>query len=158
MKKYFKIGFLILFGIFLLLQLWRPKKNKSEGVQANNITNVLAVDSTINQLLKSACFDCHSNNTNYPWYAEIMPVGQYLDNHIQHGKKELNFDEFKTYSIKKAAHKLEEVAETVERGEMPMSSYVRLHKEAKLSAEQKKIIINWANESRKKLLDTIPVQ
>jgi cytochrome c551/c552 len=145
--------FLILLAIFGILQLFRPSKNKAEGAQANNINTVVAVNEAEDKLLRKACYDCHSNNTTYNWYAEIMPVGWFLNNHIKEGKKHFNFDEFATYKPKKALHKLEEIAETVGNGSMPLKSYLIMHNEAKLSEAERKTIIDWAENSKKLLTE-----
>ena len=98
--------------------------------------------------LQKACFDCHSNNTKYPWYAEIQPVGWYLTNHVRDGKRHLNFDEFMTYNAKKADHKMEELIESQTEGWMPMDSYTLIHKEAILTADEKNAIIAYAKSVR----------
>jgi hypothetical protein len=151
MKKYFRIAFLILLGIFVIMQFFRPKKNTSEGVQLNNITKLLPISDSVNRILKKACNDCHTNNTQYPWYAEVMPVGYFLANHVKDGKRHFNFDEFASYSAKRALHKLEEVGEQVEKGEMPMDSYTWLHKDAILTNGEKKLLLQWVKESRDSL-------
>jgi Haem-binding domain len=151
MKRYFKIGLLILLGIFLVMQAFRPQKNIQKGVQANNITKLVPVPNDVQKILEKACNDCHTNNTKYPWYAEIMPVGWILNNHVVDGKKHINFDEYTTYKAKIAIHKLEEVAEQVEQNKMPMDNYISMHKEAKLSEAEKKRLIEWANRSKDSL-------
>ena len=96
---------------------------------------------------------CHSDNARYPWYTEVQPVAWYMQHHINEGRAELNFSQFATYSPKKAHHKIEEVEETVSEGEMPIYSYTLMHSEAKLTNEEKKIIINWAREFRGQFKD-----
>jgi hypothetical protein len=142
MKKKILLGLLLL---FVVIQLFRPEKNKSEVEQVNDISKVYQVPTEVGQLLKISCYDCHSNNTNYPWYANIQPVAWWLNNHITEGKRELNFSEFATYSPKKQAHKLDEVAELVSGGDMPLSSYTVIHGDAKLNNDQKKQLVDWAN-------------
>jgi Haem-binding domain len=151
MKRYFKIGFLIILGIFLIMQAFRPKKNIHKGVQPNSITKLVPVPQDVQKILEKACNDCHSNNTKYPWYAEIMPVGWMLSNHVNEGKKHINFDEYTTYKAKRAIHKLEEVVEQVEQNKMPMDNYTWMHKEAKLNAAEKKLLIAWATQSKDSL-------
>jgi hypothetical protein len=151
--RYVKIILLALLGIFVVMQfINRPKKNISKGPQPNDINKLSAIPEPVAAILQKACNDCHSNNTNYPWYANIMPVGWILNNHIVHGKKELNFNEFTSYKPKKQWHKLEEVAEEVEKGNMPMSNYMKLHKEARLTEAEKTLLINWAKETRSQLM------
>jgi hypothetical protein len=105
----------------------------------------------VKTILNKACMDCHSNNTRYPWYNNIQPVAFWLANHVDEGKEELNFSEFKTYKLKRQDHKLEEVVEMIQEGEMPLSSYTITHGDAKLTESEKQLLINWANEGRKAL-------
>jgi hypothetical protein len=153
MKKYFKIGFLVLLVILVVLQFFRPTKNISSGVQANSITNLVSLPTDVNAIFQKACYDCHSNNTKYPWYAEVMPVGYILANHVKDGKRKFNFDEFATYKPKRALKKLEEVADETEHGEMPLDNYTWLHKDAKLTDAEKKAIIDWAKTAQTTLLE-----
>ena len=97
----------------------------------------------VTQIFQSACYDCHSNETKYPWYSNIQPFGWFLKNHIEDGRKHLNFSTFATYEPKRQAHKLFESVEMVENGEMPMESYLLMHPEAKLSESQKAEIVNY---------------
>jgi hypothetical protein len=160
MGKYFKIGGLVLLGLLIVMQAIRPSKNISTAPQPNNIANVLPVDAETDKLLRTACYDCHSNNTKYPWYAEIMPIGYLVSNHVNGGKRKFNFDEFATYLQKqdKADHKLHEISESIESGYMPERSYQWLHKEAKLKDTDKQRIYNWVQQSRKILRDTTKIQ
>lgn len=141
MMKKILIGLLI---VLVVIQFVRPETNTSGTVGANDIRVSNPVPANVLSVLKRACFDCHSNNTNYPWYANIQPVGWWLQNHINEGKEELNFSEFGTYSAKKAAHKLEETAEMVEEKEMPLESYTWIHKNAKLTQDEIKLVADWA--------------
>ena len=98
--------------------------------------------------ITSTCYDCHSNNTEYPWYNNIAPISYWLADHVKDGKKHLNFSDWESYSVKKKAHKLEEVAEMMEDGEMPLKEYTWIHEEAQLSEEQKNDVISWAQQTR----------
>jgi hypothetical protein len=103
-------------------------------------------------ILQRACNDCHSNNTHYPWYTNIQPVGWWMQHHVNEGKEELNFSEFGTYTAKRQNHKMEEVAEQIKKGEMPLNSYLWIHKDAKLSDQEKEILISWANGLRRQIV------
>jgi hypothetical protein len=141
----------------VLIQFFRPKKNIAATASTNN--NIAAVYNTpddVKQVLEVGCNDCHSNNTRYPWYAEVQPVAWWLDDHITEGKKELNFDEFKTYSPRRQYNKLKETIEQVKKGEMPLNSYTWIHKDAILNQEQKDRIINWAQNIRVQMEQTYP--
>jgi hypothetical protein len=138
---------LSLFVILVVIQFIQPAKNQSAELSASDISKVTKVPEDVQKILKTACYDCHSNNTVYPWYNNIQPVAWWLNHHVEEGKEHLNFSEFGTYAAKKANHKLHEVAETIEKGEMPLSSYTIIHKDAILSDEQKQLVIDWANNA-----------
>lgn len=140
-----------LLGVLIIIQFIKPAKNQSNEISKDDIfANFQAPDST-KQLIRTACYDCHSNNTVYPWYAEIQPVAWWLADHVNEGKSELNFSEFASYKPKKADHKLEEVIEMIQEGEMPLKSYTLIHENATLSEAQKTSIITWAEELRSQI-------
>lgn len=137
----------ILLGLAILLlaiQFIRPAKNQAEGVSANDISLVYTtMPKDIQVLLQEKCYDCHSNNTVYPWYSNVQPVAWWLADHVKEGKEHLNFAEFKTYDTKKATHKLEEIVEEVTKGEMPLDSYTLIHRDAVVSSEEQVALRNW---------------
>jgi hypothetical protein len=102
-------------------------------------------------MLKNACNDCHSYDTNYPWYSKVAPVSWWIQDHIKEGRSHLNFSIWGSYKPKKAAHKMEECAEEVGEGKMPMNNYTWMHSEAKLSDAQLSELITWF-ETQEKLM------
>ncbi len=143
MKRYIRPVLLGLLAILLLVQFIRPAKNQSND-QAYDVSKKYPVPDSVAAILKIACKDCHSNYTEYPWYAEIQPVASWLANHVSEGKRELNFS---TFTMRRAAiqnHKFEEVIEMVKEGKMPLGSYIRIHRDAILSDRQQQLLINWA--------------
>lgn len=145
-----KVLLFLLFAL-VVIQFIRPKKNKTEGQQPNYIGNAFAVPEDVKLILAKACNDCHSNNTNYPWYSNFQPVLWWLDKHIKDGKKNLNFDVYTNKSLRYQFHKMEETIEMVKEGEMPLKSYTLAHKDAKLTTEEKTKLTNWANS----IMDTM---
>ncbi|HRO42136.1 MAG TPA: heme-binding domain-containing protein [Flavipsychrobacter sp.] len=136
----------ILIGIVVVLiviQFFRPEKNQSKDF-SKDITTVYTVPEDVQTILKTACYDCHSNYTTYPWYNNFQPMAWWLQSHIKDGKKHLNFSEFAGYTAKKQAHKMEETWEMVEKEEMPLNSYTWTHAPAQLTKEQRTLIIDWA--------------
>ncbi len=101
------------------------------------------VPATIKNRLQVSCYDCHSNNTNYPWYSKIQPAAWYLDDHIQEGKDELNFNEWATYSDRRKNSKLRSIISQIEEDKMPLDSYILIHRDAILSDEDKRMIIDY---------------
>ena len=148
MKVFFKRFLIIMLIAFLVIQFFRPDKNVSAAVAVNDISTKYAVPADVNTILKASCYDCHSNNTSYPWYNNIQPVAWYLANHVKEAKKELNFNEFASYKVAKQYRKLEEIINEVEMDEMPIESYTLIHGGTKLTMDQKSKLINWATVLR----------
>ncbi len=148
LKKIFKRTFQILLLAFIIIQFIRPAKNKAEGISNNDISKIYAVPADVQSILKTSCYDCHSNNTVYPWYAEIQPAAWWLADHVKEGKKELNFSEFASYRIGRQYRKLEEINGEVKEDKMPLESYLWIHKNSKLSEQQKLTLANWVTTIR----------
>ena len=144
-----------LISVLVVIQFIRPEKNNELADGPNDITHVVQVPADIKNILQTSCYDCHSNHTEYPWYFNIQPVAGWLAHHVEEGKHELNFSEFNTYKLRRKTHKLKEVIEQVNEGEMPMSSYTLIHTNAKLSREQKDLLVKWVEESINTLQDTL---
>ncbi len=146
MKKYLKPALWTLLALLVLIQFFRPEKNLSND-QSGHIRAKYPIPESVEATLQVACYDCHSNYTRYPWYADVQPVAAWLANHIEEGKRELNFS---TLTSRRAAvqhHKLEEIIELVREGEMPLGSYTWTHRDAILSAAQKDELIGWAQSA-----------
>jgi hypothetical protein len=145
---------LIVLGALVLLQFVRPTRNTGTVMGANHISNIVAVPQEVEQLLATACYDCHSNQTTYPWYTNIQPIGLWMGHHVDEGKDELNFSEFASYKKKRQLHKLDEIVEMIDEKEMPLASYTLIHTNAKLTAEQSSLLITWAKTSKMQLQDS----
>jgi hypothetical protein len=136
---------IILIAALIVIQFFRPKKNVSTTVSQNDITTHFTVPDNVQSILKTSCYDCHSNNTIYPWYNNIQPVAWWLANHVNEGKHELNFSEFATYAPKKQFHKLNSIVDSQRDGWMPLDSYLWIHRDAILNPQQKQTLMNWAD-------------
>lgn len=141
---------------FIAIQFIQPARNKSGQVLATDMAAMYKMPDTVQAVLKVACYDCHSNNTNYPWYTYVQPVGWILASHIRHGKEELNFNEFGSYTARRQQSKLKAIANQVKDGDMPLYSYTIMHKDARLNREQKQLIIAWAQKTRDSLEQNNP--
>jgi hypothetical protein len=131
-----------------IIQFIRPHKNISQKQSSGEITTSFTVPKNVQEVLQTSCYDCHSNSTRYPWYAEVQPVGWWLNNHIDDGKRKVNFSEFAAYPLRRQYRKFDEMIKQVNGGEMPLPSYLFIHTEAKLSQGQKDAFIAWANAMR----------
>lgn len=148
---------LVLLAALVIIQFIHPKKNKAEGPLPNYIGNSFTIPADVKTILAKACNDCHSNNTRYPWYANFQPIHWWLDKHIKNGKKELNFDEYTSRSLRFQYKKMEEVIDEVKEGAMPLNSYTWVHKDAKLTIEEKAKITSWAQSIRETLEAKYPM-
>jgi hypothetical protein len=145
----------ILLGLVVLLvaiQFVRPAKNIAPRPSENDITDHYPTPPAVKQLLAVACYDCHSNTTRYPWYANVQPAAWFLASHVNDGKAHLNFSEFYTYSPKRAASKLDQVIDEVTDHEMPLASYKLGHPDARLTPAQSKLLTDWADGIRQQIL------
>ena len=140
----FKKILLVLLMILIIIQFIHPGRNISTVDQPNNITKAYNVPDDVKKILDKACMDCHSNNTRYLWYFKIQPLDWWLTNHINGGKGELNYDEFTNKPLRFQYHKMEATVDQIKKGEMPLNSYLWVHKDAILTDQEKNTLINWA--------------
>ena len=154
MKKKIILG---LIALLVVIQFIKPSKNLSDD-RTFDISTKYALTEEVTSILKVACNDCHSNKTEYPWYAEIQPVAWWLNYHVTDGKRHLNFSNFTSRPIAVQNHKLEETIEMVKEGEMPLSSYtwLGLHSDANLTSAQREILVKWAEAQMESLKAQYP--
>ena len=145
MKKRFSLKriSLILAITFLFIQSFRIDKSTQPIDPSKDLISIAAPNAEVTQLLKTACYDCHSNQPTFPWYTNIAPVSWWIKHHINEGSHHLNFSEWATYELKRKNHKLDECVEMLEKNEMPMPSYTWVHQEAKLTNTQRLMLIEW---------------
>ena len=146
--KVLKKILILIFIVFLIAQFFGPEKNLGETSSIEPFLADTKPSESVQMMLKESCFDCHSSFTRYPWYNNITPVNYWLAEHVEDGKKHLDFSKWADYSTKKKDHKLEELIEMVEENEMPLESYTWVHTEAKLSQEQIEEMVAWAKQMR----------
>jgi len=138
----------IVVGLFIILvgiQFIRPDSNNDNRVMATDFIKTYEVPTQIGSVLRRSCYDCHSNNTEYPWYSSIQPMGWLINKHISEGKKNLNFSEFGTYSQRKQVSKLKSIAKQIEQNKMPLPSYTMIHQNAILTSNEKSLIVTFVN-------------
>jgi len=135
---------LVLGGLLLVIQFFRPDTSVPTVDPALDIRKTLQPPADVTSILETACYDCHSYETRYPWYNQIAPVSWWLANHVREGREHLNFNTFASLPAEDRAHALEEIVETIEKGEMPLNSYTWTHADARLSAGQRATLVAWA--------------
>ena len=144
--KILKKILLVLLVAFLLIQFYRPEKNSAEYRDVVSFETETKPTPEIKTILENNCYDCHSNRTEYPWYAEIAPVSFVIADHVEEGNEHFNVSKWDSYTLKKKDHKLEELIEEVEEGEMPENGYALVH--GKMTQEEKEALLNWAKKAR----------
>ncbi len=148
---------LFLLAALVIIQFFHPKRNKARGVQPGYIGSTYFIPADVKSILAKACNDCHSDSTRYPWYCNFQPVDWWIAGHIRNGKSGLNFDEYTNRPLRFQYHRMEDVADLVKKGEMPLSSYLWIHKDARLNPDEKNKLITWANSVRDTLKSRYPM-
>ncbi len=137
---------LALLAFLVVIQFFKIDKTNPESNPPMDFTVVEQAPDEIGQLLHSACYDCHSNDTEYPWYTNIQPIGWWVKAHINKARKELNYANWGEYTAKRQAHKFDEMVDEVKEGHMPLKSYTWMHPEAKLTEAQRQQLTTWFQE------------
>lgn len=141
-KKLLVVLLIALVGI----QFYRPEKNNPKYRDVAAFELETKPSENVSAILEKNCYDCHSNKTEYPWYANIAPISFWLNDHIKDGVKHFNVSKWENYSIKKKDHKLDELIEEIEERKMPLDSYSWLH--GSISETEKETLIAWAKKVR----------
>ncbi|MGB3608677.1 MAG: heme-binding domain-containing protein [Psychroserpens sp.] len=141
---------IVVLVVLIIMQFFGPDKNEGDMSAVDAFIAETNPPADVHDILKTTCFDCHSNNTTYPWYNNITPVNYWLADHIEDGKKHFNASAWESYSVKKKDHKIDELIEEVEEREMPLPSYTYAHGDANLSDEQIEAVVAWGKMVRAK--------
>ena len=153
MRILLKILLLAAIVAFVVIQFFRPEKNLNADSQ-NLIFKHEQIPENVQQIFKNACFDCHSNNTNYLWYHQIAPISWLINNHITEGKKELNFSEWGKFDTYDKIGALEDIRQELEQKTMPLKQYVILHWDAKISDDDRAAVFAWIDKKGGELVKT----
>ncbi len=154
MKKILKITAVVLFVAFVAIQFYRPAKTNPPIIAAETLEATARVPNEVAKILSRSCNDCHTNNSNYPWYSQVAPMSWGIVEHINEGRRELNLSTWAIYDTKRKKHKLEEICEMVTSGEMPHYQYLWIHRDAQLSDDDKKILCDWTETEKSMLPQT----
>lgn len=151
-KIILKVFAIIMIAALVVIQFFRIDKTNPPIVEAESLEAAVTVPDDIRAILERSCKDCHSHRTEYPWYSNVAPVSWFLKNHIDVGRRKLNFSVFNTYAPKKRAKKLEEMCEQIDAGEMPLPSYLWIHRDSALREGEANTLCEWATQEKEKIV------
>lgn len=140
--------FLALVFVLVGIQVFRPARNQGGQVVPADFVKTYNAPDNVAALLRGACYDCHSDNTNYPWYFEVQPVGWLIARDVEAGKAKLSFSDFGSMSKRKQGSRLREIEMQLTDGSMPLTQYKLLHKSARLSQDEVRMLIKWIEQTR----------
>lgn len=141
--KFLRILFILLITAFVVIQFVGIEKTNPEFDSSTDFILMENPPEDVAQMLRSACYDCHSNETIWPWYSNIAPVSWMLEEHVIDGRDNLNLNQWGEFDVEDRAYILEEMMEEMEEGEMPIPGYLITHSAAKLSDTQKEKLFAW---------------
>jgi len=153
MSKKKRLFWYSFFGIIILMQAYPVERPAVSMDNPNDLIKSAEVPGDVAQLLRSACYDCHSNETVYPWYSYVAPVKWLVYRDTEEGRKELNFSDWGAMKKMDQATALDDISSEVEEGDMPMKIYPLMHPDAKLSDEDRQKIMDWADATMETLFD-----
>lgn len=139
MKRWLTRIFVVLAVLFVLIQFVPAGRSNPP------VTKPLQAPSDVQAILQRSCYDCHSNESKWPWYAYVAPVSWLVANDVDEGRSKLNLSKWGDYEPRKLSGKASEMADEIESGEMPMKQYLWMHSDAKLSPADKAAIRAWAD-------------
>jgi hypothetical protein len=147
--RYTGIG---LIAVLIILQFFQPEPNNAPTDPELDMLKVLAAPQPKADLIRKACYDCHSNQTVYPWYSKVSPISLYLNKHIMKGKEGLNCSEFGLLDKADKIGALADFCDVLDAGTMPLQSYTLIHKDARLTQEERDALCVWTEEEALKVM------
>ena len=144
MRKTFSKILLGLLVLFIGIQFIRPDRSNPATDPSLSLAAVSAPDVRVTDILQRSCYDCHSNESRWPWYSQIAPISWTVAHDVEEGREHLNFSTWGNYPVDEKLHLLEELCEEIEKGKMPMGNYLLVHPDADLSEEEKVLLCQWA--------------
>ncbi len=150
-KKILKWLLIVAAFAFVVIQFFGPARTNPTVAQSLALESHVQVPANVKGILDRSCADCHSNSTRWPFYSRVAPVSWFVIDHVDEGRRELNFSEWGNYDKRQQSHRLEDMCELAGAGEMPLSSYTPLHPGSKLTTEDVKTLCDWTKAASAQL-------
>ena len=150
--KAVKIILIILAAVIIVIQFIPSGIPENKPEDKKSIVNSTLITGPIVDQLRKSCFDCHSNQVQLPWYSKLAPSSWFLAEHINDGKSHLNFSEWEDYNNLEKIGLLEEIKDEVSSGNMPLKSYLLIHRDSKLNSEEISALLTWTDNATTQIL------
>lgn len=138
-------------ALFAVAQFVRPARTNPPTARDQSFESHVRMTPEVARLLERSCNDCHSNQTEWPWYSHVAPASWFVVDHVNHGRSHLNFSEWARFDENERADMLEHICHEAKRGTMPLDSYTLLHKDAKLSPADIRTLCDWTGGERQRI-------
>lgn len=149
-KRLIWLIIILLIAIIQLIPNHKPEvilSNENDLIYNNKLPE------SVENILRTSCYDCHSNESKYPWYSYIAPVSWLVVRDIRVGREELNFSEWESQSKMDKAKNVDKIIDEVSDEQMPMSIYTLVHSDAKLNADKRQLLADWADNYAESLFE-----
>jgi hypothetical protein len=150
-ERVFKTAVALLVLATAAAQAIRPERTNPRVDETRSIEHALPVPADVHAILDRGCADCHSSRTEWPWYSNVAPVSWFVIDHVNHGRRHLNLSDWARFSHEEATHTLEHICQEVSSGEMPLRSYLLVHRHAELSEADVRVLCSWTDTMRAQL-------
>jgi hypothetical protein len=151
MRKVLKASLAFLAALFAGAQFVRPARVNPPAAAGHSIEESVQMSPEVTEVLNRSCMDCHSNRTVWPWYSNVAPVSWVLADHVNHGRRHLNFSEWAGYDRHEAQGKLKLICKLSKGGAMPLDSYALIHRNSRLTPADVKTLCDWARAETDRL-------
>ena len=152
MIKFFKWAFIAVVGLFLGMQLVPVDRSNPPVDPAMTFQAKVKVPPYIDTIIHRSCYDCHSHETVWPWYSYVAPVSWLVAGDVKNGRTLLNFSNW-TYNTIRTVGRLDQMAQEVDGGEMPLKNYLIMHANARLSKSDKDTLLSWVEIARDEVMN-----
>jgi len=143
MKKGIKFTLWVILIILVAIQFVPVDKENPIGDRNSDFLIVTQAPEDVQLIMRNACYDCHSNETIWPWYSDFAPVSFVIANHVEEGREHLNFSNWGNYESSDHPSILKHMKKEINKNAMPLAGYVKLHAEANISEDGKVLIMDW---------------
>ena len=151
MQKLLKSVLIVLVVAFLAIQAIRPARTNPAVDSSRTIHSQLQPPPEVTRILERSCMDCHSNQTRWPWYSNVAPASWLVADDVEEAREHMNLSEWAKYERKDAEELLEEICEETSKGNMPLPSYLLIHRSSKLSPQDVRTLCEWSKAARERL-------